>query len=81
MLQFSEVSDYSCAVVEEDLPADQLFSVGEVVCFESFSLCFEVEGLELVQVFLLLVEGGCFECVGAHGDAAFRVGECAFHYI
>jgi hypothetical protein len=28
-----------------------------------------------------LAMGGCFECVGAHGDAAFRVGECAFHYI
>jgi hypothetical protein len=54
VLQLSKIPDYSCAVVEEDLPAHQLFSVCEVVCFESFGLCLKIEGLDLVQIFLLL---------------------------
>lgn len=71
VLQFSKIPDYSCAVVEEDLPAHQLFSVCEVVCFESFGLCLKIEGLDLVQIFLLLGSGGCLERICGHGDGGF----------
>jgi hypothetical protein len=52
----TEIPDYSCRVVEEDLPAYELMLVLLVVVLETFCFCFEVVGLGLSMV---LLEGLC----------------------